>query len=171
MRVARPGDNAIDAELADFCESEHGRLVGLLTLTTGDRTVAEELAQEALVRLCDHWSEVRQMQHRRAWLRRVALNLATSRFRRWQAERRANQRHGMPDDVDEDQADAIAVRSAVAALPPRQRTAVVLRYFVGLDVAATAAEMQCAQGTVKSLTHRAVTQLRSQLLDPEEIRS
>ncbi len=162
---------SVDEQLVAFCEAEHARLVGFLTLLLGDRPVAEELSQEALARLCSHWPKVRHMRNQRAWLRRVALNLAASRFRRRQAEWRANRRHGQSSDHTEDTATAVAVRDAVAALPPRQRTAIALRYFVGLDVAETAAEMGCAQGTVKSLTNRAVTRLRDQLLEPEEIRS
>ena len=72
----------VDEQLATFCEAEHAQLTGLLTLVTGDRHVAEELAQEALERACANWPRVRAMHNRRAWLRRVALNLAASRYRR-----------------------------------------------------------------------------------------
>lgn len=161
----------VDEGLASFCEAEHHDLVGLLALLTGDRHLAEELAQEALARLCEHWSAVRGMANRRAWLRRVACNLAASRFRRKAAERRANHRHGPLGDVrDPDGADTVAVRRAVAALPRRQRETIVLRWFVGLSVAETAEELDCAQGTVKSLTSKAMASLRRQLHDPEEAR-
>jgi len=159
----------VDEGLASFCEAEHRDLVGLLALLTGDRHLAEELAQEALARLCEHWPAVRRMANQRAWLRRVAGNLAASRFRRKAAERRANHRHGPPDDVrDPDGADTVAVRRAVAALPRRQRETIVLRWFVGLSVAETAEELDCAEGTVKSLTFKAMASLRRQLHDPEE---
>ena len=55
---------------------------------------------------------------------------------------------------------ADAVRAALAALPPRQRTAVVLRYFLDLDVYDTARRMECGEGTVKKLTQRALLALR-----------
>jgi RNA polymerase sigma factor (sigma-70 family) len=57
-------------------------------------------------------------------------------------------------------ADAIAVRAAVAALPERQRAAVVLRYFADLPVSAVAEILSCAHGTVRSLTSQAIERLR-----------
>ena len=62
--------------------------------------------------------------------------------------------------LDPDPADAVAVRRAVAALPRRQRTAVVLRYYADLPVAEVPVLMGCAPGTVKSLTRKALTALR-----------
>jgi RNA polymerase sigma factor (sigma-70 family) len=66
----------------------------------------------------------------------------------------------MVDDEPADVTDALAVRAAVAALPPRQRAAVVLRYFADLSVDQTAAVLGCAPGTVKSLTSQAIASLR-----------
>jgi RNA polymerase sigma factor (sigma-70 family) len=63
----------------------------------------------------------------------------------------------------------VAVRAAVAALPPRQRAAIVLRYFADLSVRVTAAVMGCAEGTVKALTSKAISALRARgLVDDEE---
>ncbi len=66
----------------------------------------------------------------------------------------------------------LAVRTAVRALPPRQRAALVLRFYGGLTEAETAAAVGCAAGTVKSLTHRAIATLRTTLdvIEPEEAR-
>ena len=55
---------------------------------------------------------------------------------------------------------ADAVRAALATLPPRQRTAVVLGYFLDLDIYETARRMECGEGTVKKLTQRALLALR-----------
>lgn len=164
--------HADDAELAAFCAVEHPRLVRLLALYVGSVPVAEELAQDSVARLCEHWPRVAAMANRRAWLTRVALNLANSWFRRRAAERRAQARHGpVPDRVDEPgTAAALAVRAAVAALPPRQRTALVLRYYADLPVAEVAALMRCSEGTVKALTHQAIARLRERggLRDDQE---
>lgn len=153
---------SVDPALDRFVAAEHARLVGMLALYTGDRWVADELAQDAIVRLCQHWPRVREMADRRAWLNRVAFNLANSWFRRRGAERRALAVTG-PDRgvVEDDTASTLAIRRAVADLPPRQRTAVVLRHFEGLSVTETATAMRCAEGTVKALTHRGVTALRA----------
>lgn len=170
-----PGHPSQD-EIAAFCHGEHAALVGLLALYTGDRGVAEELAQEALIRACEHWPRVRSMDNRRAWLTRVAVNLANSWFRRRFAERRAHARHGGAEQgqghgLGRDAADVIAVRQAVAALPRRQRTALVLRYYADLPAAQVAAQMGCAEATVRSLTNRAIETLRARggLVDTQEL--
>lgn len=158
-------DTTDDEALERFCVAEHPRLLGLLTLYVGDRGLAEQLAQDALVRLCQHWPRVRRMDHPRAWLTRVALNGATSWSRRRAAERRALIRYGPDRQVApaSDTASVLAVREALARLPEREPRVVVLRFYAGFDVAATAAAVGCPDGTVKSLTHRAVGRLRDEL--------
>jgi RNA polymerase sigma factor (sigma-70 family) len=67
------------------------------------------------------------------------------------------------DPVADDRADdaqAIAVREALSALPPRQRTALILRYYLDQSVEEAADVMQCAPGTVKAATHQAIASLR-----------
>ena len=154
-----------------FCRRLRPQLVGALTLYCGDRLLAEELAQDTLVRVLDRWSSVQMMAAPEAWAHRVAINLANSWFRRRAAERRARQRLQATAGTATPTVDTearLTVRRAVAALPPRQREAVVLRYFADLPVEEVARLMRCAPGTVKSLTHRAVTALRaSEHLDLE----
>lgn len=154
-------------ERADFCRAEHPRLVGSMSLYTGDAALAEELAQEALARACRQWSQVSVMAAPGAWVHRVAINLANSHFRRLLLERRARQRIvDSQRTADPDVASAVAVRTAVAALPRRQRTAIVLRYFLDLPVKDVAAAMGCREGTVRALTSQAITALRrTHLLD------
>lgn len=146
-------------EVAAFCAEHHPRLVGLLSMQLGDRDVAEELAQDVLLRLCEHWPS---LDNPRAWLNRVAINRANSWLRRRGAERRAKaRRRAQQVEVPPaEQADAIAVRAAVAALPGRQRTALLCRYYADMTVAETASVMSCAPGTVKALTHHALSALR-----------
>jgi RNA polymerase sigma factor (sigma-70 family) len=135
----------------------------MLTLLCGDRDVAEELAQEALARTCLNWHKVRHMALPDAWTYRVATNLANSHFRRRSAERRAKQRQARASNAEAapDPADAVAVRQAVARLPRRQKTALVLRYFTDLPVTRVAELMDCPESTVKTLTRRAIATLRS----------
>lgn len=155
--MGQTSDDALEA----FMRLEHPRIVGLLALHVGRREIAEELAQESMARLCQHWPEVKEMPHRRAWLTRVAINLANSSLRRRYAERRANRRHGLDESVHRDEhADVIAVRQAVSQLPRRQRTAVTLRFYEQMSVAETAEFMGCPTGTVTSLVHRAIGRLR-----------
>jgi RNA polymerase sigma factor (sigma-70 family) len=148
-------------EPSAFCRELHPRLVGALALHCGDRDVAAELAQETLARVWERWSTVERHEAPEAWAFRVAFNLAASRYRRRAAERRAHARLGVSStSYEQDTADAVAVRAAVAGLPPRQRAALVLRYFVDLSVERTAEVLECRPGTVKSLTNQAIASLR-----------
>lgn len=158
----------MDPDLAAFAAANHRRLVRLLTLHAGSADVAQELAQEAMIRLCQHWPRVRTMDDPVAWLTRVAINLSTSRLRRRAAERRALGRgFREPETVDPPNTETnLLVRQAVAGLPRRQRTALLLRFFADYSVSDTAALMGCAEGTVKSLTSKALQALRVQDDDP-----
>lgn len=162
-------DAAERAELTAFCVREHPRLVGALSLYCGDRDLAAELAQEALIRAVRDWGRVGQMAAPGAWVHRVAMNLAGSWFRRRGAERRAYGRLG-PDEttVDGDiDHDASAVRHAVAGLPERQRRVVVLRFYLGMTVAQAADSLGISQEATAALTYRAVQALRARLGEDE----
>jgi RNA polymerase sigma factor (sigma-70 family) len=150
-------------ELVEFCVSVHPGLVRLLRLYLSDEATSDELAQEALVRVCLSWDKVRQLDAPEAWARRVALNLANSWLRRVRVERRARGWLREQGDQLVDLADTLAVRHAVGTLPARQRMAVILRYYEDLPVKEVAATMGCAEGTVRALTSQAVTALRSRL--------
>jgi RNA polymerase sigma factor (sigma-70 family) len=155
-----------DASLVAFCEREHPRLVGALSLYLGNPSRAEELAQEALIRIMDAWPRVSQMAAPGAYAHRVAMNLANSWFRRKAAERRALrrledlQRH---DDDGFDIATALSVRAAVAALPERQRRCVILRHYLGYPLEVTAATLGISEQAAASLCYRAMENLRSRL--------
>ena len=162
-------------EFEGFARSQHPQLVASLTLYCGDRWVAEELAQEALVRVRERWDEVATMRSPGGWLQRVAINLANSRFRRRQAERRAYRRAGPDREVVEapSTAEAVAVRHAVASLPERQRVVLVMRYFADLSVAQTAEVVGMTPGSVRVATHRALQTLRDRFdveVEVEEVR-
>ena len=152
-------------DLAKFCEAMLPRLRGVLWVRLGDAAVAEELAQEAMMRVCANWAQVSSMAAPEQWAYRVAFNLANSWFRRRFAQRRAYRRVDRPtvapSDVGAELGERDAVRAAVRGLPSRQREVVALRFFEDLSVDDAAAVMGCAPGTVKSLTNRAVATLRT----------
>lgn len=157
---------AVHDDFESFARREHPRLVGALTYLTGDHGTAEQLAQDALVRAHDRWSRVRRLDRPGAWVHRVAVNLGRSWLRRRSAERRALARVGVEHTVHEDRpAEDLAVRDAVAALPRRQREVIVLRFFLGHDVASTADVLGIATGTVTSTTSDALGALRGALDD------
>lgn len=146
----------------DLCRRVHPRLVGALGLYLGDAELARELAQDTLVRVVERGPEVTAMARPEAWAFRVAFNLARSRLRRLGAERRAHARSG-PDRVEAvtvEVADRLAVQRALALLPPRQRQAVVLRFYGDLPVAEVARAMGCRPGTAKAHLHQGLAALR-----------
>lgn len=155
-----PGD------LEVFCKREYPQLVGTLTMYCGDVHVAEELAQEALTRACERWTEVSQMAAPGAWVHRVAINAANSYWRRLRAGRRARnhlKRRTVDEVHDRDVATDVALRNAVTELPDRQRAAVVLRYVADMPAAEAAEVLDTTAQAVRNLTHRAAQTLRDRL--------
>lgn len=158
--VKEPMGSVDDPELVAFLTEIRPLLVRALTAHTGSRPVAEDLAQEALVRCIERWDELATVANRPAWAMRVAFNLATSRWRRLAVERR-HRREPPPDPPPTD--ELLALRQALDQLPARQRAAVICRHLRGFDVRASAAALGCAEGTVKSLTSQGLASIRSRL--------
>ena len=144
-----------------FCRRVQPRLVSVLALHAGSLPDAEEIAQEALVRAWQRWSTVSTMASPEGWVYRVALNLSTSRLRRRRVERRADEAPAAVHPQDVSAVEGIMLRRALATLPVRQRTVLVLRFLADFSVVETAAIMSCAPGTVKALTSQGLAGLRS----------
>jgi RNA polymerase sigma-70 factor (sigma-E family) len=145
-----------------FCLRHNAGLIRLLTLYCGDVEVARDITQETLVRVWANWRRVGRMDRPDLWAKRVALNLATSRFRHRSVER--SRMHLLVDhhvEVAPDLGDRMLVRHALAGLSPRQRTAILLRFLEDLSVEQTSELMGCSEGTVKKLTARALLGLRA----------
>jgi RNA polymerase sigma-70 factor (sigma-E family) len=131
----------------------------------GDWAVAEELAQEAFLRLWRRWRWLRDPEAAPAYLHRTVVNLGNSAIRRRVLERRvAAFRGGQP--VEAGPEAGIELQQAIGALSPRKRACVVLRYLAGMTEAQTAQALGITPGTVKSQTHKALRQLRQQLAEP-----
>jgi RNA polymerase sigma factor (sigma-70 family) len=149
------------AEFEVFCAAITPRVVRALAAQVGDPGVAEELAQETLVRVALHWKKVATMNRPDLWTMRVATNLGKSWWRRRYTERRVNEQAARSASwVHEDDRLAVDLREGLARLPTRQRQAVTLRYLLGYAVEDVAEILGCAPGTVKSLTHRGIGALR-----------
>ena len=157
-------------DFAEFCRDAQPRLVRALTLHCGDLGVAEQLTQETLAVVWMKWTRVREMAVPLEWTFKVAFNQSNSWFRRQHAEACALRRlraHPPPHEAAPD--DGSEVRQALQAVPARQRTALVLRYYCDLPVDQTARVMGCASGTVKALTHQGIRSLRQALAAPVEL--
>jgi RNA polymerase sigma factor (sigma-70 family) len=155
-----------DSTFDGFCQTEFPRLVGSIWLFCGDREIAEELAQETLMRAYRDWGRVHRLDSPGAWAHKVGLNLARSYFRRKAAEQRARQRQTTPSLWEQDPTEVIALRAAVAVLPSRQKTALLLRYYADLPVHEVAEEMGCSTSTVKALIRKATNAIRHDGDDP-----
>jgi RNA polymerase sigma factor (sigma-70 family) len=155
-----------------FCEREYPAIVGALSLWCGDRSLAEEVASEAFARAYRDWGRVRHLDAPGAWVRRVAINLATSSFRRRRAERRARRRlagRAVPQHDEPDGAQGVAVREALQQLREDHRIVLVLRYFLDLSIDEVAQMMGRSRTGVTTLTQRASAALREVLGDGDEI--
>lgn len=149
--------------------SQFPGLVVQLYAYFGDRQEALDVVQEAFCRALARWSTVSRYDDPVAWVRRVAWNLATSRWRRTRTAVRALRRQRV-EPVAGPEPDRVALVAALATLPRQQRRAVVLHYLADLPVSEIAEREGVAAGTVKSWLHRARTALAGQLgqPDPEE---
>lgn len=154
-----------DDELERFCAEAYPKLVAALAHQFGDRWLAEDVAQEALIRACDRWDRVGALASPVGWAFHVGTNLGRSWMRRKAAERRAHARSGPDATVhdDPDSGDRLAVRTALRELTPAQRETVVLRYYLGLTPSEVAQVTGSTPGAVRALTHRAVGTLRGEL--------
>lgn len=146
-----------------FFRAEFPRTVAWARVLTGDLAVAEEIAQEAMMRAHARWDQIRVYDKPGAWLRRVTTNLAMSNRDRRRAERRAVERLGsmrvlpaIPNDDEE-------FWRVVRILPRRQREAAILYYLEDMSVADIARELDCAEGTAKAHLHKARARIAREL--------
>ncbi|TDQ05231.1 RNA polymerase sigma factor [Labedaea rhizosphaerae] len=134
---------------------------------------AENIAQEAFLRLHRRWPGLREPDKALAYLHRTVVNLAKSRLRHLRVVRRApREEPGLADSAEVHVLTGLvggSVRAALAQLTERQRQVLVLRYWLGLDQAAIGGALGIAVGTVKATNSQALDRLRT-LLTTEEVR-
>src|SRR4051812_20462878 len=165
-RTDSSGDQPFAAGLGELYARHAGAAVGLGYLLTGDRYLAEDLAQEAFVRLAGRFRHLRDAGAFEAYLRRTMVNLFTSQLRRRRLERaylkrearRPERAHEDPDIASRDE-----LWRAVHRLPERQRAAVVLRYYEDLSEREVATTMGCSDAAAKSLIARGMQALRADI--------
>lgn len=135
-------------------------------LLTGDRHSADDLLQTALMKTVQRWRQVVAGGQPEAYVRRVMINQRTSWWRRARYDRPSRREvTASVSDIADGATERVALARALAQLPPRQRTIVVLRFYDDCSVADTAAALGCSTGTVKSQTHHALARLRRLLPD------
>lgn len=166
-----PGSGS-DEEFTAFVAARWKALLRTGYLLTGDRAAAEDLVQAALAQTYAGWTRLRDVSAAEPYVKRTMVTTYTSWWRRHRG--RESTVADVPDRagvraVPVDELEAVVTRSVLwphlAALPPGQRAAVVLRFYEDLSEAETAAVLRCSVGTVKSQTHRALKTLRAALSD------
>ena len=121
-----------EATFDEFFRSRYETLLRAMYLITGDRYEAEEVAQDAFVKVCERWDRVRRMENPGGYLYRAAVNSHRSAGRRMALAARRMLHLAQPDPISAtDERDRI--RRALATLPVNQREAVVLVEWLGLS--------------------------------------
>lgn len=146
-------------ELADLIRCERAAMVRFATLLLGSAHQAEEVVRDGFEIVYERWSEVERPG---AYLRTVVVNGCRTVLRRRDAERRYQQT-AVVDDVEQLPTRLVELQQALGRLNERQRTVIVLRYFVDLPDGEIAEALMCRPSTVRSLAHRALRVLRKEL--------
>ncbi len=157
QELARVGGAAVALTFEEFYRANATWAARLSFLLTSDAELAEDLTQDAFVRLHRHFHSV---EHPRAYLRVTLVRLATRRRTR---ELRRHTAHLLVAKPEAASDVANELFDVVRRLPPRQRAVIVLRYYDGLSEADIAAALGCPTGTVKSLASRALSRLKLEI--------
>ena len=148
----------------EFVGARSAALFRTAYLMTGNRADAEDLLQAALIKLYVGWRRAQAADSPEAYARRILVNTLISgrrpaRFTRERLVETPPERAA----TDPDPHDRLSIWPHVAALPPRQRAVVVLRYYEGLSEQEIADTLGCAAGTVKSTAAAALKSLRTRM--------
>ena len=154
-------------EVAALFRSEYAGLVRMASLLLGDRSASEEVVQDAFVAVHGAWRRLRDADKALAYLRRSVVNRSRSVLRRRAVSEKYAPK-GVPDAPSAEnwamgELERSAVIKALRGLPPRQREALVLRYYGDLSEAEIADAMGISKGAVKSHTARGMAALRMAL--------
>jgi RNA polymerase sigma-70 factor (sigma-E family) len=161
------GEVDVDDLVRTLYAEQAGALVRMARLFVDDRNAAEDLVQEAFIRLARHGHRIMDPAKSAAYLRSIVLNLARDHNRRGLV----SLRHRPPADAEQSTAeDEVVLRDdrrevieALRSLPARQRDCVVLRYYFELGVAAIADTLGISQNSVKTHLTRGLAALGHRL--------
>jgi len=171
--TASAGGVDADALVADMYASEGRSLVRLARLFCDDRDAAEDLVQEAFIRLHRSAGSIRDLGRAPAFLRSIVINLARDHNRRGlMSLRHHNTRERAqaplePDDRAVSGDETAAVLAALRTLPERQRGCLVLRYYQELSIPEIAAALGISKNSVKTHCRRGLAALEARLEEPE----
>lgn len=163
MKQKQQAESGRDAEFREFVRNRGTPLHQSAYLLCGDWHLADDVVQDTLIKAYQHWNRVRDADNPEAYVRRILINEVRGRWRR--RERSVPVAEFAEEPVVADSSDDLArrdgLRKALLTLPLRQRATVVLRYLEGMSEREAAAALGCSEGTVKSQSSRALTNLKS----------
>lgn len=155
---------ARDGGFVDFVRDRSPALLRLAYLICGDRFLAEDAVQDALLKARRRWDRIATADHPDAYVRRIVVNQCLSwRRNRSSREVPATIAEGTEPDVSAGMAERDLVWRAIGTLPRRQRIVLALRYYEDLPDDEIAAYLDVAQSTVRSLAARALATLRNNM--------
>jgi RNA polymerase sigma-70 factor (ECF subfamily) len=161
---ALPSQEAFPA----FYRREYPKMVAIAAAVSGRRAVAEDLAQEAMLRAHRHWARISAYERPGAWVRRVTINLSLSATRRASAEMRRLLRVAERPTLPEPDVADERIWQAVAGLPGKQRAAIALHYLEDRPIDEIAEVLDVASATARVHLHRG-RQALAEALGPEEV--
>jgi len=147
-----------DLDFAEFYEQQYSAAVKLAAFLSGDRTLAEDLAQEAFTRLHPKFE---RLDNPGGYVRTTLVNLCHNQRRSSRRESVRHTRHGPSPATVSDR--AAELDATLGRLSYVERAVVVLRYWLGLSEAEIADHLGCRPGTVKSRNARALKKIRKEL--------
>lgn len=155
--------DSVQRRLGELYSSHAARSLRLAYLMTGDRDAAEDVVQDAFVRIFARFKDRKEPANLEAYLRRAIINLTHDRHRRLRSsrafiarERNAGAMH--TPDVE----SQLILRTRLRRLPHRQRAALVLRYYEDLSENEVAEILHCSVGALKKLVQRGLRHMRAQ---------
>jgi len=150
----------------DFFEATNPRLFTALWLVTGDRYEAEEIAQDAFLRVLERWDRVSQLDNPEGYIFRTAMNVFHNRYRRAAlAVRRSISLAPQASDELAAVEDRDEVIRLLRPLPPRQRAAVVATSILDLSAEEAGRVLGMRSASVRALTSRARTRMKDEAVD------
>lgn len=158
--------SAHDADYIEFVEARQGVLRRIAYAVCRDDARAEDVLQEALVKLYLAWPRVNGTGREEAYARRIIVNADLDQRRRpWHKRRSAVpvELLDTPTRSGAETEDRLELLAELRRLPPMQRRTVVLRHWLGFSVEDTARELSISEGTVKSHSSRGLATLRARM--------
>lgn len=161
--VERDGVEALTIvrSFEEFFEDEQERLLRILWMVTGSLQEAEDIVQDAFIRVWDRWAEVAGMESPVGYLHRTAMNIFRNRYRRAMLALRKTAGVAPPQDPLVGVDDRLSIAQALGSLTARQRAAVVLTEVLGYPSEEAGRMLGVGATTVRSLAHAGRSALRA----------